>query len=162
MQSQKIVLAALGALAFQSAGANSFTVSEAWVRTTAPEQVVASAYMDITARESARLMGVRSPVSPNVKLHLMQMDGDMMRMREVPSLALPKNSAVSLKPGGYHLMLMKLKKPIVAGDKIPLTLIVETRGKREMILVEAIARSSMANAANAASAASADHAHMHH
>ena len=155
MQFQKILLATLGALVFHSTWANPITVSDAWVRTTAPGQVVASAYMDITARESARLIGVRSPVSPNVKLHLMQMDGDIMRMREVPSLALPKNSAVSLKPGGYHLMLMKLKKPIVAGDKIPLTLIVETRGKREMISVEAMARNPITDAA------SADHAHMH-
>ena len=156
MQLQKIVLAALGALVAHATWANPVTVSEAWVRTTAPGQVVASAYMDITARESARLIGVRSPVSPNVKLHLMQMDGDIMRMREVPNLALPKNSAVSLKPGGYHLMLMKLKKPIVAGDKIPLTLIVETQGKREMISVVAVARNPMTDAA------SSDHAHMHH
>lgn len=155
MRFQKIVLATLSVLAVHTTWANSITVSEAWVRTTAPGQVVASAYMDITAGESARLIGVRSPVSPNVKLHLMQMDGDIMRMREVPSLALPKNSAVSLKPGGYHLMLMKLKKPIVAGDKIPLTLIVETRGKREMISVKAMARNPLTGAA------SADHAHIH-
>ncbi len=155
MQFQKIVLSVLGALALQSAWANSVTVNNAWVRTTAPGQVVASAYMDITAQEAARLVGVRSPLSPTVKLHLMQMDGDIMRMREVHSLALPQNSAVSLKPGGYHLMLMKLKKPIVAGDRIPLTLIVETRGKREMIAVEAMARNPLNKGV------SPDHAHMH-
>lgn len=81
------------------------------------------------------------------------MDRGVMRMREVGALDLPKKSTVSLKPGGYHLMLLKLKQPVQAGDKIPLTLIVETQGKREVLAVEAIARSSPV---------APDHGHAHH
>ena len=155
MKPKTIFLAALSVLAAQSAWANPVVVSKAWVRPTVAGQAVAAAYMDITARESARLIAVRSPISPSVQIHSMQMDGDIMRMREVPSLDLPKNRAVSLKPGGYHLMLMKLKKPIQAGDKIPLTLIVETNGKREKVSVEAIAQK------NTADEASHHHGHTH-
>ena len=155
MKLKTIFLAALSVLAAQSVWANPVVVSKAWVRPTVAGQAVAAAYMDITARESARLIAVRSPISPSVQIHLMQMDGDIMRMREVPSLDLPKNRAVSLKPGGYHLMLMKLKKPIQAGDKIPLTLIVETNGKREKVSVEAIAQK------NTADEASHHHGHTH-
>jgi len=156
MKPKTIFLAALSVLATQSAWANPVAVSKVWVRTTVPGQTVAAAYLEITAREAARLVAVRSSISPSVQIHSMQMDGDIMRMREVPSLDLPKNTAVSLKPGGYHLMLMKLKKPINAGDKIPLTLIVETKGKREMISVEAIAQK------NTAYEASHEHDHTHH
>lgn len=151
-----IPITALSVLVFQSAWANQVAVSKAWVRTTVPGQTVASAYMEITAQEGARLIAVRSPISPSVQIHLMQMDGDIMRMREVPSLDLPKNNAISLQPGGYHIMLTKLKKPITAGDKIPLTLVVDTRGKRELISVEAIARRNTVDKAGHA------HDHMHH
>lgn len=133
-------LVALSMLAIQPAWANSIAVREAWVRTTIPGQTVASAYMEITARNAARLVAVRSPISPRVEIHWMKMDGGVMRMREVQTLDLPKKSKVSLEPGGYHLMLLNLRKPIKVGDKIPLSLIVETKGKREVLTVDAIAR----------------------
>ena len=157
MKFQAIFLAAFGIFAFQSAWAQHIAVTQAWVRPTVPGQAVAAAYMDITAgEEAARLIAVRSAISPRVQIHSMQMDGDIMRMRQVPGLDLPKNTVVSLKPGGYHLMLTKLKQPIKAGDKILLTLIVETRGKRETVSVEAIAR------INAPDEASHEHDHLHH
>lgn len=105
MKPQTIFLAALSLFAFQSAWANPLVVSKAWVRTTVPGQSVSGAYMEITAEKTARLIAVRSPITPSVEIHFMQMDGDIMRMRKVHALDLPKNRAVSLKPGGYHLML---------------------------------------------------------
>jgi len=146
-------LVVLSMLAIQPAWANSIAVREAWVRPTVPGQTVASAYMEITARDAARLVAVRSPISPRVEIHWMQMDGGVMRMREVGALDLPKKTTVSLKPGGYHLMLLKLKQPVQVGDKIPLTLIVETKAKREVLVVEAIARNTQA---------ASDHGHAHH
>ena len=70
----------------------------------------------------------------------MKMDGDVMRMREVQSIDLPKGKTVSLEPGGFHIMLMNLPKPIAAGDVIPLTLVVESGGKRQTVEVKAQAR----------------------
>lgn len=141
-----------------SAWANSVVVGKAWVRSTVPGQSVAGAYLDITARQKARLIAVRSPVSPDVQIHWMQMEGEVMRMREVAGIDLPKDTTVSLKPGGYHLMLMQLKKPILAGETIPLTLVIETRGKRENVKVKALAQASPAEASEAAHV----HTHMHH
>ena len=55
-----------------------------------------------------------------------------MRMRQVPSVALPAGQTVELKSGGYHVMLMNLTQQVKAGDTIPLTLIFEgPDGKRE-------------------------------
>jgi len=145
-------------LAASPASANTVVVSKAWVRPTVAGQSVAGAYLDITAKKPARLIAARSSVSPDVQIHWMQMDGEVMRMREVSSIDLPKDTAVSLKPGGYHLMLMQLKKPIRAGETIPLTLVIETRGKRETVKVKALAQASPAKSSDAAH----DHAHMHH
>ena len=157
MKLQTIFLATLSMLAFQSSWAHQVTVSKAWVRATVPGQAVAAAYMEITARDTARLVAVDSPISPNVQIHWMQMDGEVMRMREVSGLDLPKNTLVSLKPGGYHLMLMKLKKPIRIGETIPLNLIIESKGKREVLPVKALARSNPPDESGAH-----DHTHSHH
>jgi len=70
------------------------------------------------------------------------MDGDVMRMREVQAIDLPKGKTVSLEPGGYHIMLMNLPKPIAAGEVIPLTLTIESGGKRQTVEVKAEARAA--------------------
>jgi copper(I)-binding protein len=45
---------------------------------------------------------------------------------------------VELKPGGHHLMLMGVDKPIVAGQKVPITLTIEEAGgRRTSVVVEA-------------------------
>ncbi|MDP3124813.1 MAG: copper chaperone PCu(A)C, partial [Thiobacillus sp.] len=69
-------------------------------------------------------------------------DGDVMRMREVQALDLPKGKTVALQPGGFHIMLMNLKKPIAAGEIIPLTLVIESGGKRQNVEVKAEARAA--------------------
>lgn len=67
------------------------------------------------------------------------MSGDMMSMREIGSLTLPAGEEVSLEPGGYHIMLIDLAKPIEDGDTVPVTLTFEKAGEIE---VEAEARES--------------------
>lgn len=143
MKSLAIFLTLLGTLAAQMAWADHVVVSQAWVRATMPGQEVAGAFMDIRSATAAKLVAATSTATPQVEVHEMKMDGDIMRMREVRSVDLPKNSTVSLKPGGYHIMLLKLKKPINVGDKVPLMLVVEAAGKREIISIDAIALSPM-------------------
>jgi len=73
-----------------------------------------------------------------VEIHEMSMEGSVMKMRAVPGLDLPAGKTVELKPGGYHVMLMDLKKELKAGDTVPLTLVVEGADKkREIIEVKA-------------------------
>jgi copper(I)-binding protein len=57
------------------------------------------------------------------EVHAMKMDGDVMRMRPLTKgLELPAGKAVQLQPGGYHLMLMDLKLPLLKDTTIPVTL----------------------------------------
>ena len=138
--------AALIACAAMPAWAAGISVTDAWVRATMPGQKVSGAYMQIRSDVDARLVGAASPAVPRVEVHEMKMDGDVMRMREAKAIDLPKGKMVSLQPGGFHIMLMNLPKPIAAGDVIPLTLVVESGGKRQTVEVKAEARAANGSA----------------
>jgi hypothetical protein len=140
-------LAAAAALLLSAASlpawAVDVTVTDAWARATMPGQKVSGAYMQIRSDADARLVGASSPVVPRVEVHEMKMDGDVMRMREVQAIELPRGKTVTLAPGGYHVMLMNLQKPIAAGDVIPLRLVIEAHGKQQTVEVKAEARAAM-------------------
>ena len=136
----------IGAASLPAWAAN-ISVTDAWARATMPGQPVSGAYMQIQSDADARLVGVSSPAVPRVEVHEMKMDGDVMHMREVKAIDLPKGKTVSLEPGGFHIMLMNLPKPIATGDIIPLILTVESGGKRQTVEVKAEARSPMGGGA---------------
>lgn len=121
--------------------ADAIRVIEPWARATVPGQKVGGVYMEIVSSRDARLTGVASPLAGAAEVHSMTMDGGTMKMRVVEALDLPAGRPVKLAPGGYHVMLFDLKKPLVAGTKVPLTLIIEDAGKRvHKIAVTAIVR----------------------
>lgn len=132
--------ALLASAASLPAWAANVSVTDAWARATMPGQQVSGAYMKIQSDADARLVSASSPAVPRVEIHEMKMDGNVMRMRELKALDLPKGKTVSLEPGGFHIMLMNLQKPIAAGDTIPLTLVVESGGKQQTVEVKAEAR----------------------
>lgn len=109
-------------LAAASAHAQTVEVSNAWVRATVPGQKGTGAFMSLTAKDGARLVGISSPVAGVAEVHEMKMEGDIMKMRALPMLDLPAGKTVQLKPGGYHLMLTDLKQPLPKGASVPLTL----------------------------------------
>jgi len=117
------------------------SVGDAWVRATVPQQKVTGAFMQLTAAQDARLIEVRSSIAGSAELHQMSMTDNVMKMRHIEGLDLPAGKAVGLTPGGYHVMLFDLKAPVMAGDKIALTLIIEGRDKeRKAIEITAVAR----------------------
>ena len=116
-------------------------VSDPWVRATVPQQQASGAFMTLTAPQGARLVEARSPVAATVEVHEMKREGDVMRMRAIPSLELPAGKAVKLEPGGFHVMLMGLKQTLNAGDTVPLTLVIETADRqRQTVEVKAPVR----------------------
>lgn len=100
-------------------------VKNGWVRATAPGQPATGGFMSLTARENLSLVGVRTPAAGIAEVHEMKMEGDVMRMRALPSLALPAGKTVELKPGSYHLMLQDLKQPLATGGNVTLTLVLK-------------------------------------
>ena len=136
-------LAALCALALLAtpALADTVKVDAPWVRATAPGQKVAGGFMTLTADADMVLLGGSSPVSKHLELHYMKMENGVMEMREMKEIPLPKGKAVSLEPGGLHIMFIDLKQPIREGRKVPMTLVVKgADGKEQKLPVEAEVR----------------------
>jgi copper(I)-binding protein len=121
--SKHLIAAALTTVCAVSAFAQNVTVTDAWARATVQGQKATGAFMKITAKDNARLVGVSSPVAGVAEVHEMKMDKDIMRMAALPNgLELPAGKAVELKPGGYHVMLMDLKAPLAKDTTVPVTL----------------------------------------
>jgi len=117
------------------------TVKDAWVRATVPQQNVTGAFMQLNSAKPVRLVEVRSPLAGMAEIHEMAMDKDIMSMRAVTGVDLPAGKAVELKPGGFHIMLMDLKRQVKEGDTVPLTLVIEGRDKkRSRIEVKAMVK----------------------
>jgi copper(I)-binding protein len=142
-----VALTLAGASLAASAQTTQTTVSDAWIRGTVAQQKVTGMFAKLTSAAGAKLVGASSPAAASVEVHEMKMDGDRMTMGAVPVLDLPAGKAVELKPGGYHIMLLGLKQPLKAGDKVAVTLLVEGKdGKRENVEVQAEVRALGAQA----------------
>jgi len=69
---------------------------------------------------------VASTFAGSAEVHWMTMEGGTMRMRPIDALELPAGQMVELAPGGYHIMLFRLRQPLSAGERLELTLELET------------------------------------
>jgi copper(I)-binding protein len=111
-------------------------VSAVWARTST--EMMGAAYMTINGTGIAdKLVAAAAPKTlvKTTELHKTVMDsGGMMSMKPVKSIAIPASGAVKLKPGGYHVMLVGLKKPLIAGATFPLTLTFADSGKKTVIV----------------------------
>lgn len=138
--SPRALFSAFAALLLSLAGAAAYaevTVADAWARATVPQQKASGAFMTLTASTDTRLIGVSSPAAGVAEIHEMKMDGNVMKMSPIEALELPAGQAVELRPGGHHLMLMQLSKPLEAGTTIPVTLTFEDAdGQRSTVEVE--------------------------
>ena len=94
------------------------TISDAWVRENAPGQVVGAAYMTLKSPQDSTLVFVESPTAGSVEIHSMSMNNNVMKMRKLEELPLKAGKAEKLAPGGFHLMLFDLKKPLKNGEKV--------------------------------------------
>lgn len=125
-------------------------VNDAWVRQAVKGQSGTGGFMTLTSRVPLTLVGFRSPVSASAELHEMSMQGDVMRMRAIDALPLPAGQPVALQPGGHHLMLMGLTRPLSVGDHLVLTL--KLRDGKGQIIKQTIRVPVLATAPAAATA----------
>ena len=139
-----LALLALSALSAQgheyTAGA--LKIGHPWARPTVAGQPAGGAFLKLqnTGTTADRLLGGSTPAADHVEMHRMAMDGDVMKMREVPAIEIPAGQTVALQPGELHLMLIGLKAPLQAGAKVPLTLKFEKAGEVKVeVKVEALA-----------------------
>lgn len=94
------------------------SITQAWVRANAPGQTVGAAYMTLKSAQDSTLVSVETAVAGSVEIHSMTMDNGVMKMRMLDELVLEAGKSEKLAPGGFHLMLFDLKKPLNAGENI--------------------------------------------
>lgn len=107
------------------ASAADIEIIRPWTRATPPAAKVGGGYLTLTNKGalSVRLLGGSSEIADRVEVHKMEMADGIMKMRPVPEgVEIAAGQTVELAPGGYHLMLIDLKRPIVAGERVPVTL----------------------------------------
>ncbi|WP_395007597.1 copper chaperone PCu(A)C [Undibacterium sp.] len=128
-------------LTISAAAFSQVAVKDPWVRATVPQQKATGAFMQLTATQDVKLISATSSAAKMVEIHSMEMDKDVMKMRQIMSLDLPAGKVVELKPGSYHVMLMGLNAQVKEGDVVPMTLTVEGKDKKtQTIEVKAIGK----------------------
>ena len=162
MNMRRFTVLALGSLmvsgaALAHADAAHVKADNVWARASVQGQQASGAFMRLTAQEPLKLVGVETSAAAVAEVHEMKMDGDVMRMRAIEALELPKGVAVDLKPGGYHLMLQQLKAPLVKDTQVPITLVFkDAKGAVSRLSLQVPVR--MAAPAGAAGAGGHSHA----
>ena len=123
-----LLLAALPAFA---AG---LSVTNAWSRSTPPVAKVGVVYFTLKndTGKSDRLLKLSTSVAEKVEVHRTEVLDGIARMREVAVLHLDAGQTLEFKPGGMHVMLMGLRKPLVAGTAYELDLLFEVAGARKV------------------------------
>ena len=116
----------------------SIEISGGFSRATLPGAPVGGGYITITntGTEDDALIAASSPAAEDVQLHEMKMEGDVMKMNELPDgIPVPAGQTVVLEPGGLHLMMMGLKQPLVENESVPVTLTFAKAGTVEIVLL---------------------------
>ncbi|MHB1205798.1 MAG: copper chaperone PCu(A)C [Rhodospirillaceae bacterium] len=97
-------------------------IEKPWVRETIGAGKITAGYGKITntGDDSDILLSVTTPVAATAELHQSMDKGGRMTMAPVARLEIPRMGAVELKPGGYHLMIMNVTRPLKPGEKVSL------------------------------------------
>lgn len=107
------------------------TISAPWSRATPAGASVGAGYLVITNKglSADRLLSFSTDLAGQPEVHEMAHEGGVMKMRALPKgLLIPAGATVKLEPGGYHLMLMQLKKPLTVGQRYKANLVFEKAG----------------------------------
>jgi len=104
--------------------ADEIIVNDVWIPEGPPSAKATAAFMVIenhTAKEVA-LIAAKTDAARATEMHKMEMRNEIMEMKKIERISIPAHGKAELKPGGLHLMLIGLTKPLKEGDKVSFTL----------------------------------------
>lgn len=109
--------------------AGSIAIADVWSRAT--PAMAGGVFLTLRNDGAAddTLTGVSTDIAKMAGLHESKQENGVMEMRPVDGVTIPAHGTVALKPGGYHIMLMGLSKPLTAGQTFPVTLTFAKAGK---------------------------------
>lgn len=109
-------------------------VEGAWARASIGTSRPSAAYLTILNEgdKADVLTGLKTSVSEVAEVHEMTIANGVARMGPAGTVEIPGRNKVELKPGGLHIMLMKLHQPLREGTFFSLTLTFERAGALEL------------------------------
>lgn len=111
-------------------------ITQPWARATSKGAATGAAYMTITNTGTApdRVACVSDDASAQCQIHSTTMTGGVMQMRPVEGgLEIKPGETVTFKPGGYHVMFVDLKHPLVQGQAVRATLKFDRAGSVDVV-----------------------------
>lgn len=129
---KKFILAAVLACAPVAVCAADLDISGAFLRASPRVANTGAGFLTIAnpGPTDDALVAAEADVSNAVELHTHVKDGEVMRMRQVPSIPVPAGGTAQLKPGGDHIMFINLHKPLLEGQTVPVTLVFAKAGRK--------------------------------
>lgn len=117
----------LSSLLLLAAAPSKLQVTDVWVRESNPARNITSGFFTLSnpTGNAITVIAVESPAAKIVEMHEMKTIDGMMSMRRTEKIVVPPRGAVKLEPGGMHLMLIDLVRPVKAGEEIPFTLTID-------------------------------------
>jgi iron complex outermembrane receptor protein len=111
-------------------------IAHPWSRPTAPGMSMGVAYFSLENRGSADdvLLHASTAAATRVEFHQTTFNEGIARMRPLTQVVLPAGKTVKVEPGGIHMMLVGLQKPLESGAQVPLTLEFRDAGKIVVML----------------------------
>ncbi len=111
-------------LAVAGAQASEVTIEDPYVRAVPPGQPVTAAFFVAINQGNAprAIVGAQTPIAERAEVHEHIHDQGVMRMRAVERVAVPAHGRVAFEPGGYHVMLIGLKRALKPGERVHLSL----------------------------------------
>lgn len=133
MFKQLCVLTAAGLLSV-AAFAEGVSVTDPHVRLVPPTAENTGVFMLLKnpGAKDVKLVGAASPAAKKVELHTVVKEGEVMKMRPVPEIAVKAGGETALKPGGFHVMLLGLNQPLKEGEAVPVTLKFDDGSSQEL------------------------------
>jgi copper(I)-binding protein len=122
--------------------ASGIEINNAYLRLPPPGTTTAALFFDLSNNEKSdrSILKVSGAISDDFEMHEMAMDGGKMSMRKVEKITLKKNSTTSLKPGGFHIMVFNLKRPLKDNEALEIKLELD---HQEKISIKAIVKKDL-------------------
>ncbi|MCZ4540536.1 copper chaperone PCu(A)C [Dietzia maris] len=119
-----------------SAASTPVTFDDGWAKATGTEMTGVFGTITNPGDADLHLIGVESDLGGSAELHETVPGGSGMMMQErEDGFVIPAGGELVLEPGGNHIMLMELGRPITTGQQITLTL--EFDGAEQDVTVSA-------------------------
>lgn len=108
-------------------------LQEPWLRAAAGGENSAAYFVIHNQGAADKLLAVESEAAEQVQIHRSIIDDQgIASMVEQKRVTIAANADTTFEPGGLHVMLIRLKEPLVAGDSIKLRLHFERSGTYEI------------------------------